>query len=93
VLSDLKPVIEESRQGVTRIAKSVRSLGNFARAGSGDEITPNSLDQIVEDALQILQNEIKYVAKIEKESSRSICAACLIRSLRPRTLAAVPDLG
>ena len=76
VLSDLTPIIEESREGVTRIEKIVRSLRNFARSSSDEEILPNSMEQILDEALQILQNEIKYVATVEKACQPAALIAC-----------------
>ena len=76
VLSDLTPIIEESREGVTRIEKIVRSLRNFARSSSDEEILPNSMEQILDEALQILQNEIKYVARVEKACQPAALVAC-----------------
>ena len=76
VLSDLKPVIEESREGVVRIEKIVRSLRNFARSSLDEEVLPNSMEQILDEALQILQNEIKYVATVEKDCQPAELVAC-----------------
>lgn len=66
VLDDLAPLIKESKDGVDRVSKIVRSLRNFARSGTEDEITMNDLNQIVEEALLITKNEIKYTANIDK---------------------------
>jgi two-component system, NtrC family, sensor kinase len=66
VLADFTPIITESRDGVERVAKIVQSLRNFARSGNENEIMSNDLNQIVEDALMIMKNEIKYVAVVEK---------------------------
>ena len=76
VLSDLTPIIEESREGVTRIEKIVRSLRNFARSNLDEEILPNSMEQILDEALQILQNEIKYIATVEKACQPVALVAC-----------------
>jgi len=67
VLEDIDPLIKESKDGVERVSKIVRSLRNFARSGTEDEVTMNDLNQIVEEALLITKNEIKYAANIEKE--------------------------
>jgi signal transduction histidine kinase len=66
VLADFTPIITESRDGVERVAKIVQSLRNFARSGNENEVVSNDLNQIVEDALMIMKNEIKYVAIVEK---------------------------
>lgn len=65
ILEDFEPIIKESKDGVDRIASIVRSLRNFARSGSEDEMVFNDLNQIVEEALLIMRNDIKYTASIE----------------------------
>lgn len=76
ILSDIAPLIEESCDGVGRVSKIVMSLRNFARSGQEDEVLPNDLNQIVEDALMILKNEIKYVANVEKELDPLLMVEC-----------------
>ena len=76
ILADLAPLVEESRDGVERVSKIVKSLRNFARSGQEDEVLPNDLNQIVDDALMILKNEIKYVANVEKELKPLLMVAC-----------------
>jgi len=66
ILDDFTPIIEETRDGVERVRKIVRSLRDFARTGQQDEVMQNDLNQIVEEALMILKNEIKFVANVEK---------------------------
>ena len=65
-LEDLQPLIAESKDGVERVAKIVRSLRNFARTGLEEEIALNDLNQIIEEALLIVRNEVKYAANVEK---------------------------
>lgn len=66
VLDDLEPVILETKDGVDRVAKIVQSLRSFARTGTEDELSMNDLALIVDEALLIIQNELKYVVNIEK---------------------------
>jgi signal transduction histidine kinase len=65
ILEDFEPIIKESKDGVDRIASIVRSLRNFARSGSEEEMVINDLNQTVEEALLIMRNDIKYTASIE----------------------------
>lgn len=67
VLEDLDPMIAESKDGVDRVAKIVRSLRNFARTDLEDEMVMNDLNQVIEEALLIVRNEVKYVANVEKK--------------------------
>lgn len=66
VLEDLGPIVTESRDGVDRVAKIVRSLRNFARTGLEDEMSKNDLNQIIEEALLIVRNEVKYAANVDR---------------------------
>ncbi len=66
VLADFGPTIAESQDGVNRVAKIVRSLRNFARTGLEDEIAMHDMNQIVEEALLITKNEVKYTAEVAK---------------------------
>lgn len=76
ILADLSPIIEETRAGVERVSKIVRSLRDFARTGQQDEVLQNDLNQIVEDALMILKNEIKFVANVEKTLNPLLKVSC-----------------
>ena len=69
LLADLEPIIAESRDGISRVAQIVKSLRNFARTGSEDERAMNNLSDIVDEALLIMRNEIKYIAQLEKQLS------------------------
>ncbi len=76
ILTDFTPIIEETRDGVERVSKIVKSLRNFARTGQEDEVIHNDMNQIVEEALMILRNEIKFVANIEKELQPLLMIEC-----------------
>ncbi|MEN6566916.1 MAG: response regulator [Veillonellales bacterium] len=67
ILADIGPIIEESKDGVSRVTKIVRSLRNFARTGLEDEMAMSDLNQIIEEALLIVRNEVKYAANVEKK--------------------------
>ncbi|MEN6413939.1 MAG: response regulator [Veillonellales bacterium] len=67
ILADIGPIIEESKDGVNRVTKIVRSLRNFARTGLEDEMAMSDLNQIIEEALLIVRNEVKYAANVEKK--------------------------
>ena len=67
ILNDIGPLLVETQEGIGRVAKIVQSLRNFAWTGREDETTVNDMSQIVEEALLIMQNEIKYIAYVKKE--------------------------
>ena len=76
VLEDFVPIIAESRDGVARVTRIVQSLRNFARTGREDEVALNDLNQIVDDALLILNNEIKFIASVEKDFQQLFPVKC-----------------
>lgn len=76
ILDDLEPLIGETREGVDRVAKIVQSLRNFARDGKEDEFARHDLNQIVEEALLIMQNEIKYIAHVHRKLGENLEIEC-----------------
>ena len=65
ITNDVDVLIGESLEGVDRVAKIVSTLRNFARSGTENEFAKYSLEAIVEDALIIVRNEVKYVADVK----------------------------
>jgi PAS domain S-box-containing protein len=61
--AEIPRAVEQSLQGVERVAKIVRAMKEFAHPGSGDKIQVN-LNQAVENAITVARNEWKYVAEI-----------------------------
>ena len=76
ILADFTPIIGESRDGIARVSKIVQSLRNFARIDQADEVTPVDMNQIVEEALLIMNNEVKYVATVEKSLRAELEVEC-----------------
>ena len=76
IVDDLEPLIGETREGVDRVAKIVQSLRNFARDGKEDEFARHDLNQIVEEALLIMQNEIKYIAHVHRKLGENLEIEC-----------------
>ncbi len=60
---------ENAREGATRIRKIVRDLKTFSRVEE-DRLVPVSLHDIIEGALNMAFNEIKYRARIIKDYGR-----------------------
>lgn len=67
VLSEMDGLFADTRDGVERVTKIVRTLRNFARTGFEDESQYNDLNLILEEALLILRNELKYSIIVEKD--------------------------
>jgi signal transduction histidine kinase len=67
VLKELEEIINDSRDGVNRVSKIVKSLLNFAKTGFEDEMILNDLNILIDEAILLLNNDLKNVAKIEKK--------------------------
>jgi len=66
IQEDIDDLINESKDGIDRIATIVRNLKSFSRA-ENDKQEPINLQDALESAINIAWNEIKYKAKIEKD--------------------------
>lgn len=67
VINEIGEIIKDSRDGVQRVSKIVNSLQNFAKTGYEDEMISNDLNIIADEAILLLRNDLKSIAKIEKE--------------------------
>jgi len=64
---DLRALIDESKDGITRVKIIVQSLKDFAHADTSDEWQQADLRHGLESTLNIVNNEIKYKAEVIKE--------------------------
>ena len=64
VLKDLRELIAESLEGATRVSKIVRDLKSFSRA-EGDEAVLSDLNDYIRSTVNVVRNEIKYVAQLD----------------------------
>ncbi len=69
LIEDLRDRIMDALEGTYRIKEIARGLGTFSRVEE-DQRTPVSLPQILEAALNMAFNEIKYRARVVKEYGR-----------------------
>jgi len=67
VMAELGEIIKDSTDGVNRVSKIVKSLQNFAKTGFDDEMDINDLNMIIDEAILILNGDLKNVATIEKK--------------------------
>ena len=66
MVDDLRQLIKESRDGLERVKTIVRDLKDFARVGATEWLWAD-IHQGLESTLNIVWNEIKYKAKVERE--------------------------
>ena len=64
---DLRALIDESKDGLTRVKTIVQNLKDFAHADTSDEWQFASLHYGLDSTLNIVNNEIKYKARVIKE--------------------------
>ena len=64
---DLPLLLDECAEGLGRVKKIVQDLKDFSRAGAEDEWQWTDLHRGLDSTLNIVNNEIKYKAKVVKE--------------------------
>jgi signal transduction histidine kinase len=76
ILEDIDDIFAETTNGVNRISDIVSSLRVYARTDKGDEKNYNNLLKMLQQAILITNNEVKYVAKIEVKVPKEIVIYC-----------------
>jgi len=66
ILDDTQSLIKESREGTERIKKIVLNLKDFAHPGE-DKLQSADINECLESTLNIVWNELKYKATVQKE--------------------------
>lgn len=66
ILDDIKDLIEESREGTERIKKIVQALKDFDLPGE-DKLKAIDINKGIESILNVVWNELKYNATVEKQ--------------------------
>jgi len=65
--TDLRALMEESQEGITRVKKIVQNLKDFSHADSADEWRYADLHRGLDSTLSIVNNEIKYKAEVVRQ--------------------------
>jgi len=63
---EIPAAIDQSLEGVERVAKIVRAMKEFSHPGS-DEKTPTDINKAIENTVTVARNEWKYVADLEMD--------------------------
>ena len=66
MIEDLRQLIKESRDGLDRVKTIVRDLKDFARVGATEWLWAD-VHQGLDSTLNIVWNELKYKARVERE--------------------------
>ncbi|MBF0619712.1 MAG: PAS domain S-box protein [Candidatus Omnitrophica bacterium] len=75
VMSDVMDMVEESREGAGRIKEIVSALRTFAHTDEGKKETVD-FQAVMESAVGIVWNEIKFKAEISREYTDGIRVTC-----------------
>jgi two-component system NtrC family sensor kinase len=66
ILGDLPKLMAESREGIERVTKIVQDLKEFSYQGRREAMRPSDLHRGLESTLNIVWNDLKYKARVEK---------------------------
>jgi signal transduction histidine kinase len=66
IVGDLPKLLEESREGIERVTKIVQDLKEFSHVERDEPMRPSDLRKGLESTLNIVWNDLKYKAKVEK---------------------------
>ncbi|MBW4053876.1 MAG: PAS domain-containing protein [Proteobacteria bacterium] len=66
ILDDIKNLLDESRDGAERVRRIVQDLKSFSHVDEA-ECKPVSVNECLDATLNMLRNEIKYIADVEQE--------------------------
>lgn len=76
VLKDINDLLEDSKNGFQRVSDVINSLRNFARTDNGYRHEAHNLKMVIDEVMQILGSEIRYVASVTKEIDPYIELTC-----------------
>lgn len=77
LISDMPSLIAESREGIERVTRIVQDLKDFSHTGRGEEWAMVDLHRGLESTLNIVWNEIKYKARIDRRYGTLPNVECL----------------
>ena len=78
---DLRALMDESRDGITRVKKIVQNLKDFSHVDASDEWHYTDLHHGLDSTLNIVNNEIKYKADVVREYGEIPEVECLSSQL------------
>jgi signal transduction histidine kinase len=80
VLSDIDDLVRESLDGCDRVKKIVQDLKSFSRV---DQATRQTVDihECLDSTINIIWNELKYKAKIDRKYEATVPIACFPQQL------------
>jgi signal transduction histidine kinase len=76
IMKELDSLFSDTENGIHRITDIVQSLRIYARSSRDDEKATNDLLDLIHQVLLIVNNEVKYVAKVEINVPDDIILYC-----------------
>lgn len=99
IIKDLRNLITESLEGSKRVSKIVQDLKSFSRT-EGNEAVPSNLNECIESTLNVVRNEIKYVAELRLQLGDIPLVTCrpqqisqVVMNLLVNAAHSIPDKG
>ncbi len=81
VKGDVLDLVNESKEGIDRLQTIVRNLKDFSRSDVNDDWQCANLHKGIDSTLNIVANELKYKAKVEKEYAELPEVECIASRL------------
>lgn len=79
LLSDIFQIVDESKDGLSRMRRIVQDLKDFSRVGES-EWQPTNLHHCLNSTLNIVWHELKYKCKVTKNYAEDLPQICCIAS-------------
>lgn len=79
--TDLRALMDESKEGIVRVKAIVQNLKDFSHAGTSEEWHFSDLHKGLDSTLLIVNNEIKYKADVVREYGEIPAVECLLSQL------------
>lgn len=76
ILGDLPQLLDESREGIERVTRIVQDLKEFSHVGRNEAMRPADLVKGLESTLNIVWNDLKYKARLEKHYGEMRAVEC-----------------
>jgi two-component system NtrC family sensor kinase len=81
ITGDLPKLLEESREGIERVTKIVQDLKEFSHVERDEPMRPSDLRKGLESTLNIVWNDLKYKAKIDKHYDEVPLVECYLSEI------------
>lgn len=97
---DLPDLVNESLDGVERVAKIIQSLKSFSRIDDNETREPADIEKAMENSIAIVWNELKYKTQLERNYGSLPLVVCAVNrisqvfvNLLVNAAQSIPDKG